>query len=120
MSKIIKAINVMVSNPDKIGKETRGTSSKEIFFTYMSKHNWSMYLREEKGYALHYYPGDETIEDLASISTWEDVSMITYTSSELGTREAFESMRDLHTILTEKLYGLNKVLDEIIDSDVPF
>ena len=122
MSKIVKAINVMVSNPAKITHVTEGTHSDELFFMYMDKHKWSM-TRDSGGerYFLHFYPGNTPIEELASYDgPWEEIAMVTYASSDLGGREAAASMRELYTILREKQHGVDDILDEIIADDIPF
>ncbi len=120
MSKIIRAINVMISNSKKITNVI--LSEKEYFFLYDRKHKWSISKNEEKNvFYLHYYPGEETLEDLSSITPedWDyhNISYITYSSEEIKTREAYESMQELYRITKEKSLGIDKVFDDIIDSD---
>jgi hypothetical protein len=73
---------------------------------------------------MAYYPGNLDISKLASIPDehWEeaDISCVTYTSKELGTKEAKESMGELFNIVNEKAYGMDDVLEDIINSDPPF
>lgn len=119
MSKIIKAINVMVSNEGLITNVRQGDSSNEIFFIYDGKHKWSLVDLPEGKYALHYYPGEESINDLASIEDWQHFSkMISYASETLQTREAKQTLNELFTILSEKSHGMDDVLNEIIQTDV--
>ena len=119
MSKIVQAVNAMISNPDKIEKVIQGES--EFFFLYKEKYKWSMSQRED-GHILWFYPGNEPIEQLASHDGqgWEGVSMVTYKDLEIGTKEAKASFAELHSLLKERVYGVNKVLDDIISDAEPF
>jgi hypothetical protein len=117
MSKIVRAINAMVSNPDKIKAVTPGVENDEVFFSYMEKHKWSLvHENREDRYLLHFYPADIPLERLARIppGEWESIPMVSYSSDELSGREAIASMRDLYMIVREKAYGVDEVLDEII------
>jgi hypothetical protein len=118
MSKIVQAVNAMISNPDKIGKVIQGDS--ELFFTYKDKYKWSMSQRD-KEYFLWFYPGSESIEQLAVYEgdDWEETPMVTYRDSEIGTREAKASFADLYTLLKERVFGVNQVLDDIISDADP-
>jgi len=124
MSKIIKAINVMVSNEELIANVQEGDHSNEIFFTYDDKHKWSLIRMGSDKFALHYYPGKEDINALAEIDDWEGFSnMISYTAEVFPTREAKQTLNELYTILSEKRYGMDDVLNEIISTDkdgIPF
>lgn len=119
MSKVVQAVNAMISNPDKIGKVIRGDS--ELFFLYKDKYKWSM--AERSGdYWLWFYPGDESIEQLASFEEngdWEGTPIVAYRAGEIGTKEAKASFADLFMLLKEKVYGVNVVLDDIISDADP-
>ena len=45
--------------------------------------------------------------------------MVTYKDTEIGTKEAKASFAELHTLIKERVYGVNDVLDDII-SDADF
>lgn len=124
MSKIVTAINVMVSNPDRIKNVIKGYSDSECFFVYDDKHPWSIIKHNDGGYYMAYYPGNQDISKLAQIPDehWHEanVNCVTYTSKDLGTKEAKESMAELYNIVNEKVYGMDDVLDDIINSDPPF
>lgn len=124
MSKIVKAINVMISNPHKITDVVKGENETECFFRYDKKHLWSILKHDDSNYYMAYYPGNQNVEHLASIpdEEWEHVPIncVAYTSRELGTKEAKESMAELYNIVNEKVHGMDEVLDEIINSDPPF
>lgn len=124
MSKIVTAINVMVSNPDRIKNVIKGYSDSECFFVYDNKHPWSIIKHSDGGYYMAYYPGNQDISKLARIPDehWHeaDVSCVTYNSKDLGTKEAKESMAELYNIVNEKVYGMDDVLEDIINSDPPF
>lgn len=124
MSKIVKAINVMVSNPERIADVIKGDHDTECFFMYDGKHPWSILKRNDGHYYMAYYPGNQDIYELSQISSdaWNEglVHCVTYTSQELGTKEAIESMAELYNIVSQKLYGMDDVLDDIINSDALF
>jgi len=114
MSKIVQAVNAMISNPEKIGRVVRG--EEEFFFLYNNKYKWSMAQRDG-GYALWFYPGNETLDDLAvseQSGDWDNTPMVTYSTTEIGTKEAKSSFSELYTLLKEKVYGVNAALDDII------
>jgi hypothetical protein len=123
MSKIVTAINVMVSNPDRIKNVVKGYNDTECFFVYDGKHPWSI-LSNEQGYYMAYYPGNQDISQLAKIPDdhWGEANVhcVTYTSKDLGTKEAKESLAELYSIVNEKVHGMDDVLDDIINSELPF
>jgi len=121
MSRIIRAVNAMVSHPERIVDVLAGVNGRELFFVYLG-HKWSVVEAKPDEYVLHFYPEDDiSIAQLAAKEgeDWEYVSMVTYLSKQLGGREALESMQELHTLVTEKVHGIDAVLDEIIASDAP-
>lgn len=124
MSKIVKAINAMVSNPHLITDVISGAHETEYFFKYDQKHTWSILRTSADGYILRYYPGDVDINLIASITDdeWLDhePTNVLYTSKDLGTKEAYESLKDLYNTVQEKVFGMDDVLDDIIKSDIPF
>ncbi len=86
----------------------------QIFFLYDDKHKWSIW-GQGNDYTLCFYYNDISIDDLVKYNDEPDSSgFISYNSKEIGTREALESLSDLYHLLTEKLYGIDKVLDDII------
>jgi hypothetical protein len=123
MSKIVKAINVMISNQNSIGKVIQGCNSSEIFFLFGNKHKWSIVKNDKGEYFLHYYPGKQTIENLASLQDdeWHEFSeMVSYNTKELAFKEAYDSFSELYTVVKEKLFNMDKVLDDIISKEVMF
>lgn len=122
MTKIVVAINVMILNPDKISSVLPGAYEGEVFFVYDNRYKWSLFKNNDDA-ILAYYPGSTSIEDLASLDPeeWQDgPDSVRYSSKEIGTKEAKESFFELYTVLQEKKHGMDKVLDEIIASDIPF
>ncbi|MCX7155753.1 MAG: hypothetical protein NTW45_04825 [Rhodocyclales bacterium] len=113
MSKIVQAVNAMIANPQLITNVVRG--EHEFFFLYKNRYTWSMTKREDD-YLLWFYPGCSDPNSLTSVEgpEWEGVPMVTYRANEIGTREAKASFSELYTIIKERLYGLNDVLDDII------
>lgn len=120
MSKIVQAVNSMIANPALITNVMRGDS--ELFFLYKNKYKWSM-AKRDNGHHLWYYPGDENLEVLVAFDGtgmgFEDIAMVHYHDGEIGTKEAKASFSELYTILSEKVYGIDTVLDDIIsDNDI--
>lgn len=118
MSKIVKAVNAMISNNDRIRQVINSNSGNELFFNYDGKHKWSISKSQSNVYYLHYYPGKHNLEDLAG---WPDeewaefTGMVSYNTKELGSKEAYDSLGELYTVVQEKLFGMDQVLDSIID-----
>jgi hypothetical protein len=50
----------------------------------------------------------------------ENINSVLYHSKTLGTKEATDSLAELHSIVNEKVYGMSEVLDDIIDSGISF
>ncbi|WP_444932875.1 hypothetical protein [Microbulbifer sp. JTAC008] len=121
MSKIVKAVNAMVSNQDLIGPVIRGSHGTELFFKYAGKHKWSIIKNMSGDFYLHYYPGKFDLEEMAGWpdEEWHDFSeMVSYNTNELGTKEAHASLSELYTAVQEKLFGMDQVLDDIIADDL--
>lgn len=118
MSKIVTAINAMISNPELITNVIQGDIDSECFFNYDKKHSWSIIENKDGKFFLHYYPGNLDIDALASIpgEHWgdADIRSVVYTSEVLGTKEAIDSLKELNSIVREKLYGMDDVLEDII------
>lgn len=115
MSKIIAAANSMIANQNKIGNVIAGEqSSTDIFFTYDNKFKWSIN-KTGDGYWLYFYPGDASIETLAATWDWDSVGFVTYSTKEIGSREAVDTFSELYTLVKEKLYGVDDALNEIIN-----
>lgn len=114
MSKIVQAVNAMISNPDHITNVMR--NNRELFFVYKGKYNWSISKSEEGEYYLFFYPEDADIARLAHYDglDWEGTTMVTYAATEIGTKEANASFAELYTLIKERVYGVNAVLDDII------
>lgn len=120
MSKIVSAINAMISHKTAISNVIQGENPQELYFLYDSKHKWSISKDHENNLYLHYYSGDESLEELTEVINWADLkTMISYSSADLGTREALESLKELYSIVKEKLLGMDDVLDDIING-IPF
>lgn len=119
MSKIVQAVNAMLSNPYLISDVA--SAGGEFFFVYKIKYAWSM-KKDGADYFLWYYPSSDLDELLsrAAQEYWDDINMVVYKSAEIGTREARASFSELFTLLTEREYGINDVLDDIISDGDPF
>lgn len=113
MSKIIRTVNAMIQNQDKITNINR--NEDEYFFLYNKKYKWSI-SKPASIYYLHYYPFEMTIEEISEMGEerWESYDFVSYNTKELKSQEAEESFLELYQILKEKIYNINEVLDEII------
>ena len=122
MSKIVQAVNAMISNDSGISEVAKGGyTPSEIFFVYDSKYTWSIN-KIDDDYYLFYYPNNDKTSALVNLfeDEWDGVPVVKYSTKELGTREAKASFAELYTVVAEKVYGISDVLDDIIDSIIPF
>ena len=120
MSRIIQAVNAMISNADKISQVIYGYND-ELFFMYAGKYKWSIIKGSKDIFYLHYYPGKQDLEDLAAIKSWEGFrEIVSYNSQDLGTKEAHDSLSELYNLIQEKLFKIDKVIDDIIKDDFMF
>ncbi|RST45550.1 hypothetical protein [Variovorax sp. DXTD-1] len=119
MSKIVQAVNSMIANRSNISLVQKGAGG-ELFFVYKGKYVWSM-TKNSDGVILWYYPNVSSPENLVYFEggDWEDVAMVTYKDWEIGTREAKSTFSELYMVVSERLYGVDQMLDDIID-DLPF
>ncbi len=119
MSKIIAVINVMVANESKITKaEPVHSQNNEVAFVYDNKYLWS--IRRDKGdYHMWYYPGGPKNLDSVVHNTgdWEFVDRVYYGPDTFAAREALASVSELHKIVSEKMYGMDQVFEDILKSD---
>jgi hypothetical protein len=117
MSKIVAAVNAMIANEEKIGNVIQGAHPKEIFFSYDTKFVWSIKHDDDGHYSLWFFPDAPDVKILARIDDWhEDTPMVYYSSEQIGTAEAFQTFQELYTLVKEKVYGMDKTLDEIINN----
>lgn len=121
MSKIVQAVNSMIANDSLISNVQQ--SQGEIFFLYKGLYKWSMVKRND-GHHLWYYPGLEDLNHLAAMTNdgwgFADIPMVHYHDAEIGTKEAKASFAELYTLLSEKVYGIDDVLKDIIGDGIPF
>jgi len=133
MSKIVLAVNSMITNSKEISDVSNIGS--EYYFLYKKKYKWSIYKGDDEYnddyyYALTYYAGKETIDTLlkwkreASHDYWKAYPQIIYSTATLKTTETMESFAELYNIISEKSFDVDIVLDDIINPideiDVPF
>lgn len=125
MSKIVKAINSMIVNSDKIGEVFSSPyveTSTELFFEYNKKYVWSVMQKDNGDYLLYFYPESSSAKEMCGVpyEYLNDYAMIVYGAEELGSKEAKSSVRELYNILKQKLYNVDSVLDDIIGDDIVF
>ena len=120
-SKIVQAVNVMCVRPMDIQNVTP-LADGEILFSYGPKeYKWG--IKESQNFQGHltlfFYPRAESIEALANTVDWTTEPHTSYSTKEIGTEEARQTFRELYSIVKEKLYGVDEVLNDII-GDIPF
>jgi hypothetical protein len=127
MSKIVVAVNAMISQKNKISSVIPGNNGTEgeTYFVFDGKHKWSIFPVEGDAgdFILCYYPGGMPIEYYAALgenTDWDEVGVVFYRTRELGTKEARQSFAELHSLVEEMKYGMDEILDEIISSNSPF
>lgn len=122
MSKIVQAMNAMISNPTLIDSVVIGAWEKEIYFRYKRQYIWSIFESHDGTYAIVFYPHSNNVKELASIPSenWDDYNIISvfYRSQEIGTKEAIDTFKELYLLLKEKVYGVDQVLDDIINDRI--
>ncbi len=119
MSKIVIAANAMIENKNKISDVIQGHHDSEIFFKYNNKYKWSILKRSDGQYSLMFYPGRQQLEDLAEMheENWVEFDeYVLYDSKELGSKESIETFKDLYHVVNDMKYGMDEILDDIIDS----
>ena len=119
MSKIVVAVNSMISNSDKISSVTE--LNNEYLFIYANRYAWGI-LERDGNYFLYFYPGIKNMEELRSMANMAvgDIGIVVYKTEDLKTRETLESFGELYLIVKEKLYGVDKALDDIIGNNSGF
>lgn len=117
MSKIVTAVNSMISNAEKISDVTRLKLPQEVHeefvFEYNNKYIWSI-SKIGGDYSLYYYPENNEVNEIIQYAEYGEIVYITYNTENLKTREAFESFAELYLIVKEKLHNVDGVLDDII------
>lgn len=112
MSKIVRAVNTMILNKEKISDviESKG----EIYFIYDIIYKWSV--RKASGvYYLTFYPEDIPLEELIKLKGKNIVvKNIVYNTDELNSREAKASFSELYVLIKEKSLKVDEILEEII------
>ncbi len=119
MSKIVRAVNAMISQEQKMSEVT--IASGEYFFRYDGKYTWSIKHDENTNvYFIYYYPEGEAPKHLVNVppDVWDHKPFVLYKTDEIGTQEALQSFRELYSIVKEKLLGIDAVFDDIIESDI--
>lgn len=119
MSRIVQAVNSMVSN--KLFNEVLVGPRGEIFFRYKKKYVWSLD-ENNNDFLLFFYPEETPIQILANYEAddWLQIPMVKYSTEEIGTKEARQSFAELYSLLQERVHGVNVALDDIISDDIPF
>lgn len=114
MSKIIRAINSMIINSDKISEISKWKNKYSFLFD--NKFVWSIEKTFNNNILLTIYPKykdlDVFFEDLEIIDTFDS---ITYQSLDYETKEATESFMELFTVIQEKALKVDEALNAIID-----
>ena len=107
MTKIVSAINAMISHPEKITEvqESKRDRHNEYFFLYLNKHKWSVWKRFEGDaeYVLNYYPGEDSLAELAGTEGYAGPEpTVAYSTDDFKTKEA----RDIRDLMLKKLVAI--------------
>lgn len=119
MYKIVVAINSMIENESLITNVSQSHTGGELFFLYDGQFKWSISKGRSDNYMIRYYPGTESLQNLID---WElnpetySYASVTYSTQEMKTREAVESFADLYRTVQNKVYDVESVLDQIIQT----
>jgi len=121
-AKIVTAINVMISNPDKIIVEPL-TVNKELYFSYADKYVFNISTIDSavsgRAYALYLYP-ELTLTEAVKLHTEgteeeiDRVHSIPMYSFRIKTEEATQSFAELLQIVQRKAINIDQILDDII------
>ena len=118
MSRIVKTVNIMVNNRASIQDVMNGSSGdNEIFFLYAMKYKWSVLKAEDNSsYSLRYYPGAESILELAQMDEQDRIMHPNYVNyrDEFRSTEGETAIIELFEALKEKMFGMDETLDDII------
>jgi len=120
MSRIVRAVNAMILNKNSLDNVI--SKKSELFFEYLEKYKWSISKAGDE-YSLYYYNEKKDLKILSELPGYEfeNIQMVSYRTKEMKTLEATETFRDLYQILKEKVFGVDSILDDIIDGDgLPF
>lgn len=105
------AINSMIHNINEIYEITE--SKGEYFFKY-KEYIWSVYGLDDE-VVLTYFPYCRKIDDAISKVNYErEYSNIRYKSGDFKSVEDIESFNELYRKIKERVYNVDKVLDDII------
>ena len=127
MSKIVKVVNAMLSNSNRIS--TVINHDGYWFFLYDEKYAWCIQSWEYEGenrYMLFFLKGEgstyvNNVREFEILSRQDARSLIKngkaieYNTNEISSDEALQAFRLLYTTVREKGIGIDKVFDEIID-----
>lgn len=119
MSKIVIAANAMIEFKEKITSVIPGWNESEVFFLFDGKYKWSVFKRTDGHYSLMYFPGRQDLSFLAQMEDheWGDFTQsVVYSSKDIGTRESLETFQELYNLVVNRKYGMEEVLDDIINS----
>lgn len=115
MNKIVQVINAMISKQKNISNVRK--NDREYFFLYNDKHKWSISRDDNsEDYYIHFYPTDAMdINQLSTFTEWNQFNdFTTYATNDIKTQESLESFRELYQLVSNKIFGIDDIFDEII------
>lgn len=113
MSKVVQAVNSMVSQAELISGVIQSERG-EIYFVFGNKYVWSIDQAPADDFVLYFYPDQTEPKEAMMSDSVPGVPTVRYRSSEIGTREAKASFAELYTIVSSKLWNMEQVLNDII------
>ncbi|MRX70289.1 hypothetical protein SAMN06265349_101709 [Flavobacterium resistens] len=121
--KIVLVLNTIIAQREKISNVI--PEENEFYFLYDNKYKWS--IKKILGdwddeFIVDFFPDakneiiPDTIDQIASNRKWGiKVNYARYSTKEIGTKEAYETFKDLYDILFNVVYGIDDIFNDIID-----
>ncbi|MGO9411725.1 MAG: hypothetical protein ACLQCB_13375 [Spirochaetia bacterium] len=116
--KIVEAVNMMITRADLIKNIVKEPDLSSSFLFDFDKYRWAITKRDSDDFILVLFPNCELpTAELAELDmeTYNNLEKVAYATSELKTKEAIASFADLYRKVQEKMYGIDQILDKIIN-----
>jgi len=125
--KIVLVVNSIISHKEKITDVV--VEKSEFFFLYNGKHKWSVKKFEQdwkEHFIVNFFPDNpddiigRNITDIVTSRSWGGGidNVVSYSTKELDTVEAYETFKELYELLFDKVYGIDDIFNDIIGEDL--
>jgi hypothetical protein len=110
MSRIVRVVNAMISNPAYIHKVDKDVDGKYLF--QYKNYMWGIEVANQNDVDvcyLYFYPKWEGGQ------LWADpIDFIKYSTLQIDGREAYQSFFDLYNLVREKAFNVSQAFDDIL------